>query len=219
MTTPRGLLVFACLLLASSVDAQQSEPRFLAKEQIVFYGIGLKAEPARQVVPKDIATIVSTFLQAPTLPNGLPAFAPDAEIRATLRGPSFTSAQELVVRPNTPFNIPPLTVAGIHTLEDIRLISNGEVPLRAVPESVVIEVIEKLLVTQVTARALTAAEIREKGIVFDRSSFQAYNFSAAFAIADRRIDINFPVVLPTVQGAQDVSVGQAAVPQIAVPSL
>jgi hypothetical protein len=209
--------VSLCALVSSpSLDAQQPAPRFLAKEQIVLYGIGLKAEPARQVVPKDIATIVSTFLQAPTLPNGLSAFD-DAEVRATLRGPSFAEAQELVVRPNTPFNIPPLKVAGI--ARDIRLTSHGEVLLRAVPESVVIEVIEKLLVTQVTARALTAAEIREKGIVFDRSSFQAYNFSAAFAIQDQRVQIDFPVVLPQIAAVPDVVVGQVAVPQIPVPSL
>src|SRR5262245_47030297 len=201
------------------LEAQQSEPRFLAKEQIVLYGIGLKAEPARQVVPKDIATIVSTFLQAPSLPGGLSPFPPDAEVRATLRGPSFAGPQELVVKPNTPFNIPPLSVAGIHTLENIRLTSGGEILLRAIPESVVIEVIEKLLVTQVTARPLTAAEIREKGIVFDKSSFQAFNFSAAFAIENQPITIEFPVVLPQIQGAQDVSVGQVGVPQIEVPAL
>jgi hypothetical protein len=216
-----ALLVSICTAMASSssLRAQQSEPRFLAKEQIALFGIGLKAEPARQVVPKDIATIVSTFLQAPTLPDGLPAFPPDAEVRATLRGPSFAEAQELVVKPNTPFNIPPLTVAGIHTLEDIRLTSHGEVLLRATPESTVIEVIEKLLITQVTARPLTAAEIREKGIVFDPSSFQAFNFTAAFAIQDHPITIDFPVVLPQLQGAQGVTVNQVGFPQISVPGL
>ena len=213
-----ALAVWTCVSLMTSLEAQQ-QPRFLAKEEIAFFGIGLKAEPARQVVPKDIATIVSTFLQAPTLPDGLPPFAPSAEVRATLRGPSFAEAQELVVSPNTPFNIPPLTVPGIHTLENIRLISNGEVLLRGVPESVVIDVIDKLLVTQVTARALTAAEIREKGIVFDRSSFQAYNFSAAFAIEEQVVNLDFPVVLPQIQGAQDVSVGDVRVPQIQAPAL
>ncbi|HEX4915743.1 MAG TPA: hypothetical protein VFV51_17415, partial [Vicinamibacterales bacterium] len=213
------VLMITAAVVTADVRLSAQQPRFLAKEQIVFYGIGLKAEPARQVVPRDIATIVSTFLQAPTLPDGLPPFAPDAEVRATLRGPSFAEAQELVVSPNTPFNIPPLTVAGIHTLENIRLISNGEVLLRGVPESVVIEVIDKLLVTQVTARALTAAEIRERGIVFDKSSFQAYNFSAAFAIEDRKVDISFPVVLPQLQSAPDVSVGEVRVPQILAPAL
>ena len=81
--------------------------------------------------------------------------------------------------------------------------------MRGTPESVTIEVIEKLLVTQVTARALSAQEIRDKGIVFDKSNFQAYNFTAAFAVQDTPIQISFPVVLPTLQGAQDVTLSQA----------
>ena len=40
--------------------------------------------------------------------------------------------------------------------------------------------LEKILVTQVTTRPLTAQEIRDKGIVYDKSNFQAYNFTAAF---------------------------------------
>ena len=91
--------------------------------------------------------------------------------------------------------------------------------LRSTPESVVIEVIEKLLITQVTARALTAAEIREKGIVFDPSSFQAFNFTAAFAIQDHPITIEFPVLLPQLQGAPGVPVNQVGFPQISVPGL
>ena len=49
------------------------------------------------------------------------------------------------------------------------------------PDLVRLEVIDQLLVTSVSARPLTADEIREKGIVYDRSSFQAYDFTAAFA--------------------------------------
>src|SRR5262249_58458441 len=123
---------------------QQADPRFLAREQIILSGIGLRAAPAHQVVPKDVATIVSTFLQAPTQSDGTFAIPPDGEIRATLRGPSFAEPQELVVGINTPFAIPPLSVPGLHTLENIRLTSHGVVILRAVPESVEIEVIEKL---------------------------------------------------------------------------
>ena len=126
-------------------------------------------------------------MQAPQLPGDLPPFAPDAEVMATLRGPSFPTPIELHVKPNTPFNIPPLTVAGTHTLDNIRLVSNGEVVLRGTPESTRHRRHRPLLITQVTARPLTADEIREKGIVFDKSSFQAYNFAAAFAIEDHKI--------------------------------
>ncbi|MEO5657165.1 MAG: hypothetical protein ABIO65_12705, partial [Nitrospiria bacterium] len=216
-----GWVAFVFALLAvAPLPAAAQEARFLAKEDILLFGLGLKVEPAQQTVPKDIATIVSTYLQAPTVPDGLPPFAPDAEVRATLRGPSVPGGLELVVKPNTPFQIPPLTVPGIHTLENIRLISNGQVLFYGTPESVEINVIEKLLVTQVTARPLTAEEIRERGIVYDKSNFQAYNFTAAFAVAEgEHIQINFPVVLPTLQGAEDVSVSTTEIPQIDLPQL
>jgi protocatechuate 3,4-dioxygenase beta subunit len=201
---PRSAALAVALLLsaASSTLAQNTPARFLAREDIVLHGIGLKVEPAQQTVPKDIATIVSTYLQA-TTPNGVPPFSPDAEVRATLVGPSFGTPRDLVVRPNTPFAIPPLSVPGVHTLENIRLVSNGEVLMYGSPQSVRIEVIERLLVTQVTARPLSAAEIREMKIVFDKTNFQAYNFSAAFAIEDKKVNLNFPVLLPSLATVAD----------------
>ncbi|MCU1382351.1 MAG: LamG domain protein jellyroll fold domain protein [Acidobacteria bacterium] len=211
---------FAVAVSTPAAAAGQGPARFLAKEDILLYGLGLKVEPAQQTVPKDIATIVGTFLQAPQLPDNLPAFAADAEVVATLRGPSLPQPIELHVKPNSPFHIPPLGVAGTHTLDNIRLVSNGVVLLRGIPESTRIDVIDKLLVTQVTARALSAQEIREKGIVFDKANFQAYNFAAAFAIEDHPININFTVVLPSVLGAEDVGVSKATLATVAsVPSI
>ncbi|MGE5243771.1 MAG: carboxypeptidase regulatory-like domain-containing protein [Betaproteobacteria bacterium] len=213
----------ACVLSSRLVAAPQQAGRFLAREDIVLLGIGLQAAPADQTVPVNIATIVSTFLQSPTtLPEGVPPFAPDAVVTATLRGPSFPSGLDLTTKPNTPFNIPPLGVPGLHTLDNIRLVSGGSVLLYAAPESVTINVIDKLLVTQVTARPLTADEIRQKGIVFDKSSFQAYNFAAAFAIQDQTINISFPVVLPTLQSAATVSASTAdvaTIPPLTLPTL
>src|SRR5436190_20298417 len=148
------------------VDAQRSG-RFLAKEDIILLGLGLRVEPVQQTVPKDIATIVSTFLQSSTQPGAeAPPFAPGAVIKGTLRGPSLAQPLELETAPNTPFNIPPLGVKGVHTLDNIRLVSVNETIMFGSPESVTIDVIEKLLVTQVISRPLSAAEIREKGIVF-----------------------------------------------------
>ncbi|HWW84531.1 MAG TPA: hypothetical protein VNZ26_13075, partial [Vicinamibacterales bacterium] len=195
-------------------------PRFLAKEDIILLGLGLTVQPAKQTVPKNIATIVSTFLQSPNQVGNLPPFAPDAEVHATLNGPAFSSPQELVTKPNSPLNIPPLPVAGTYTVESIRLVSGGQVLLYGSPEAVEIDVIDKLLVTQVTARALTADEIRAAGIVFDKSSFQAYNFTAAFAVSDGpQIQIDFPVVLPTLKSPQDLSVSTVDLTTITPPAL
>ena len=85
-----GLYIALVLYLPSSaVSAEQS-----AHERITLYGIRLTATPERQVVPRDIATIVSTLVQAPTLPDGYNAIPDDAEVRATLRGPSLKEPLE-----------------------------------------------------------------------------------------------------------------------------
>ncbi len=220
--------MWVCLVLAvvaiagqSGLHAQQ-ERRFLAKADILLYGIALKTEPAEQTVPKNIATIVSTFLNAPgQTDSDIPPFAPDAVVMATLRGPSLPRPLDLTTRANAPFNIPPLTVAGLHTLDNIRLVSNGEVLLRGIPESVTINVIDKLLVTQITARPLTAAEIREKGIVFDRDNFQAYNFTAAFAVdpTGAAIRLDFPILLPALKSASGPPGNVEVIPSIHPPGL
>src|SRR4051812_38967523 len=192
-----------------------AQDRVLGKEDIFLYGFGLRVEPDHQVVPKDIATTVSTFLASGTPPAGdVPPFAPDAIVKGIIFGPGYPNGLELTAKPNTPFNIPPIGVPGTYTFENIRLESGGELLMRGIPESVTIEVIEKLLVTQVTARALTAQEVREKGIVFDSSNFQAYNFTAAFALQDTPVRITFPVVLPTLQGAQNATVNAVDLAQI-----
>ena len=200
----------------------QQERRFLARADILLYGITLKSEPAEQTVPKNIATIVSTLLNAPgQTDSDIPPFAPDAVVMATLRGPSLPRPLDLTTRANSPFNIPALTVAGLHTLDNIRLVSNGEVLLRGIPESVTINVIDKLLVTQITARPLTAAEIREKGIVFDRSNFQAYNFTAAFAVdpTGATIQLDFPILLPALKSASGPPGNLESIPVIHPPGL
>ncbi|HEY6871526.1 MAG TPA: carboxypeptidase regulatory-like domain-containing protein [Geobacteraceae bacterium] len=206
--------IWCLALLVSAAGA--SDGRFLAKDDIILYGMQLTAAPATQTVPKNIATIVSTFLQVPTMPEGqIPPLAPDATVKATLRGPGLETPLELSVQANTPFTIPPLTVPGTYSLDGIRLESGGEVLFYGTPESVKIEVIEKLLVTQVTARPLSADEIREKGIVFDKNNFQAYNFTAAFAVAPgKEVNINMPVILPKLQGTSDEKVDGITIPSI-----
>ena len=214
ITVITGLYVYP-----SNIHADQG--RLLAQEQILLYGLGLNAEPAHQTVPKDIATVVSTYLQAPdSIPDGTLSIPEDAEVRATLRGPSLSQPVELVTRVNEHFEIQPFQIAGIYTLENIRVVQNDEVILYAVPESVTIEVIDQLLVTEVTARALTAEEIREKGIVFDSSNFQAYNFTAAFAVKPGEdITIDFPILLPTLASAQNVAASEAEIPSLKPPRL
>jgi len=219
---PVGIAAIVILsILFYGFSAHADEGRWLAQDQILLYGLGLNVEPAHQTVPKDIATIVSTYLQAPdSIPAGTLPIPEDAEVRATLRGPSLSQPLELVTRVNEHFEIQPLQLAGIHTLENIRIVYNDEAILYATPESVAIEVIDQLLVTEVTARPLTAQEIKDKGIVFDSTNFQAYNFTAAFAVEPGKdIKVDFPVLLPSLQSAQDVYASGAEIPSLKPPRL
>ena len=212
------IMILATIINCGYVsDLSAAEPRWLTSEQIMLYGLGLRVEPEHQTVPKDIATIVSTYLQAPDLPGGNVFPVPsDVQVKATLRGPSLSCPVELTTTVNGYFEIPPLQRAGLHTLENIRVVSGGEVLFYGTPESVTIEVIDKLLVTEITARPLTADEIRENGIVFDQDNFQAYNFSAAFAVSPgEEININFPVVIAKPQSVSDVTVPVVQTPQLA----
>jgi len=212
-------LFIGVALLVNPVQA--SGGRWLAQEQILLYGLGLRAEPEQQTVPKDIATIVSTYLQAPdSIPDGTLPIPEDAEVRATLRGPSLPGPVELVTRVNEHFEIQPFQRAGLHTLENIRVVHNGEVIFYATPESVTIEVIDQLLVTEITARPLTAQEIKDKGIIFDSSDFQAYNFTAAFAVEPgEEIKIDFPILLPQPERVSGVVLDKVGLPQLSGPGL
>ena len=215
---------FLIVLLGFSMfcgHAQANEGRWLAQEQILLYGLGLRAEPAHQTVPKDIATVVSTYLQAPdAIPDGTLPIPENAEVRATLRGPSLPGPIELVTKVNEHFDIQPFHLAGIHTLENIRVVHNGEVIFYATPENVTIEVIDQLLVTEITARPLTAQEIKDKGIIFDSSDFQAYNFTAAFAVKPgEEIKIDFPILLPKPEPVSGVVLDQVHIPQLSGPGL
>ena len=123
----RAVFFFCMLAMAGLTDTgYTAERRWLAEEQILLYGLGLRAEPEHQTVPKDIATVVSTYLQAPdTIPQGVLPIPADAQVYATLRGPSLPGPVELVTRVNAHFEISPLQRAGIHTLENIRIVREG----------------------------------------------------------------------------------------------
>lgn len=215
----RWMIIAGILLCAGSAEAH--EGRWLAREQILLYGLGLRVEPEHQTVPRDIATIVSTYLQAPQgLPAGTQTVPAGAEVRATLRGPSLAQPLDLVAAVNGYFEIPAFARAGLHSLENIRVVHQGRVLFYGTPESVTIDVIERLLVTEVTARPLTASEIREKGIVFDQSNFQAYNFTAAFAVKPgEEIKVDLPVLLPKLAPVQDVAVAGVQIPGVQGPVL
>jgi hypothetical protein len=207
MRTRRSILfilsLLALALLAGpfgtrAAQAQEADPP-ISTGEIEIVGIEPRPQPATQVAPRNTGTIVTPLLvRSDGVLNGeLPELPEDAIFLAELRGPAFGTPVALSARPNEPFIIPALPLEGRYTVTNIRLVSGGKTLLQAKPDTATIQVIEKVLVSQVTSRPLTAEEIREKGIVVDQTNFQVINFTVAFGLDNERIEVQFPMIIPT----------------------
>lgn len=195
MSRGRGLVMLVLALAPAAAHA--ADLPVLAREQILIVPVGLQTSPAQQTVPKNTATAVNTLVAGGAGAAVLPA---DALVFAQLRGPAFGSPIVLTARPNESLAIPPLALTGLYVLENIRLVSGGRTLLQAVPDAVTVEVIDKVLVSEVTSRPLTAQEIKDKGIVVDQTNFQVVNFTAGFGVESHRVSIDFPMIVPTARG-------------------
>lgn len=203
----RAVLVALTCAVASGMvlSAQPAQDPVLARSRIIITGGGISISPAHQVVPRNMATIVETVFAVPggsSNGNGdhadlAAAFPPDAILVAELIGPSLGAPVTLTTRAGEPFRIQPLAISGLHFLRGIRLVSGGATLLAAYPDAVTLEVIDRVLVSQVTSRALSADEIRDRGIVIDQTNYQVISFSAAFGFQDRAVRIDFPMIVPS----------------------
>ncbi len=97
-------------------------------------------------------------------------------------------------RPGKLLPIPPLLTRGLFLVRDIRLEKDGTTLIRSTPDTATIEVIDQILITQVTTRPLTLEETRQKGILFGDDDFTGFNFTIALNLESRLISLDFPVV-------------------------
>jgi hypothetical protein len=177
--------------------ARAAEPLTTLNYKIV--GSYLKVSPAAVSVPKGIAGSVMIEManadgSAKQLDNSI---TQGAYVEATLRGAAFP-ARRLISQVGAPMMLPVLNVVGEYQLDNIRLVDaeTGATRLEGVPSSVPVRVFEEVLVSKVTSRPLTLAEIQEKGIVIDEQNFRAVEFEVGFVLDGRTIPIKFPVVSP-----------------------
>jgi protocatechuate 3,4-dioxygenase beta subunit len=163
----------------------------LASARLLIAGTQLTASPESQTVPYDTPTIVETHLVGYDAGQGsLPS---DLRVLADFTGPEVDGVMVLETPPNQPFRIPRLRLQGEYRLDNIRLVQGSELLAYAAPRSSSV-LVTQILITRVTSRALTLDEIRSYGIVVDDSSFQAFNFTFAFAVAGETVNYNVPVV-------------------------
>ena len=151
---------------------------------------------------KDYPTGIRTLVGQPGLALQ-PPLPPGAVVKAELTGPAYGDDYLTIEGPaNGLMELPNIQVAGDYGLRDVRLEDGrGNVMLRRHPgkDRIRIKVIKKLLVTQVTSRALTLDEIEQKGIVIDEKNFSAVNFTVGLTLGSEKVEIDMPIAIPTAQ--------------------
>jgi len=115
-------------------------------------------------------------------------------VAAELVGPGIDEPISLRGPPGKLLPIPRLVTRGLYLVRDIRLEKDGETFLRAAPDTATIEVVDQILITQVTARPLTLEEIRQRGILFGDDDFTGFNFTIALNLESRLVSFDFTVV-------------------------
>ncbi|MEI7731986.1 MAG: Ig-like domain-containing protein [Verrucomicrobiota bacterium] len=175
----------------------------LTTVQYRIVGNQLKVSPAMLSVPKGVAG--SILAEVTGGGSGSNSLATGAYVEATLRGPAF-EARRLVGAPNATLMLPPLNLAGDYQLDNIRLVDSatGAIRLEGVPSSVPVRVFDEVLISRVTSRPLTYAEIQEKGIAIDEQNFRAVEFEVGFVLDGKTIPVKFPVVAPSFKESTEI---------------
>ncbi len=201
--------ILAVLLLAiglAGTSSAQQTPSVLTNFDFTLVGVGIGVSPEYQAVPKGINSQVLTALSVggADVAEIIKLLPQDYTVRAELRGPAFDSLPkgrvDLVTKPGQPFDLPTLAILGKYTLNNIRLCDgSGNTILGAVPQAVAIDSIPDPIVTSVTTRPLSLAELQQLGVTFDSSNFTAYEFTAAIATSSGQVPITLPVMIPNSQ--------------------
>jgi hypothetical protein len=181
----------------------------LATADFDLIGLAVTVDPATQTVPKNTPTAVLTGVQVPLggdASNILAGINPNYRVRGELSGPSMTAPLMIEAAIGQPLRIPPLSVAGDHVIQNLRVVdigAEGQPVVTAVtPDACGIKVIDNLLVSEVHVNELTYDQIIQSGINISDDSYKFFNFTLGIATTSTAQQINIPVAFPPV-GAVD----------------
>ncbi|MEO1087852.1 MAG: hypothetical protein AAFY88_26760, partial [Acidobacteriota bacterium] len=99
-------------------------------------------------------------------------------------GPEINGGLRLETTPGEPFRIPRFRLQGEYSLQDIRLEQDGDLLAYAEPREATIGV-TRILITSVSATAMTTEEMRGYGLVIGEGNYQAFNLTFALALFDQ----------------------------------
>lgn len=188
-TGGRVLVGLASLAFLMPRPATAQAGAVLADADLLIRGVRLTVAPARQEVDPGRPTVVRT-----SLGDVAPAqLVPGVLVAADLSGPGLDAPLALTTAPGEPFAIPGLNREGAYALTGIRLVAGGRTLLQADPDRVEI-LVHRLVVSSVTSRPLTAAEIARAGIVIADDSFRVYRYTVGFATVSGTVEVGFDLV-------------------------
>jgi len=191
--------------LASGSPAQ-AQYRKIGEMELRLSGLSASVENAEPVVPKNTPGGIRILVRAGGTDLSLTDLArflgPGYSVQGELSGPGFPQPVALPVLqpgeepPADPLVLrtPPVAISGAYRLSNLRIVANGRTVIDVEPSNVPLKVIDQILVTQVTTRALTLDEIRGKGIVLDSDDYLGFEFTMGFKLDSKAIDLKFPVV-------------------------
>ncbi|MEM6733843.1 MAG: hypothetical protein AAF658_19940, partial [Myxococcota bacterium] len=188
------LLFFTAFLVSSDrASANTATIQVRARSVTVDTRPDLEGIQSTATSVKDVATGVVSIVTGFTTEE-----LQSVSVRARLVGPGLDTT--VFGAPNALMPFPRLAVAGTYTLTTVELVDadTGAPVLSRDPSapSAVFDVVDELLVTQVTSRALTLEEIEEAGIIISDDNFTAIEFAVGLSIGSEEVEIELPVLLP-----------------------
>lgn len=179
----------------------------LAAADFDLVGLAVTAGPETQSVPKNTPTVVLTGVRVPngTDPAQLVAdLNPNLRVRGELTGPSLTAPLGVEAQIGQPLAVPPLSNAGDHVIQNLRVVdvsapgSGEQVVTSVTPDACVVNVIDRLLITQVQVNELSHEEILQAGIKVSDDSYTAFNFTLALATTSGTQSFSIPAAFPNI---------------------
>ncbi len=201
----RGTWMAIFLLAVLTPCLSSAQPLGTAEIRVLGMQVNIDTRPdidglqTTMTAVRNFPTAVRSFVGFPGT-DALPRLPAGWTVKAELTGPG--SGGEVVTLscvPNHLMEIPTPKVSGDYFLYNVRLEDDeGNLILERDPtsEPVIISVIDKLLITQVTSRPLTLEEIEEKGIVIDEDNFTAMNFNVGLTVGSEQVVIDLPMLIP-----------------------
>ncbi|MDR4506567.1 MAG: Ig-like domain-containing protein [Candidatus Scalindua sp.] len=223
-----AIVLVALYSVLSIVTVNSTQAETIGSGQIKIVGLVVDVDTRPDIdgiqstrkAVKDFPSAVLAVVGSPDGSNTVTNIPADSLVVAELDGPGLgNKTLTLSARPNTFLEIPALRVSGDYVISNVRLEREGGVILERLQgpdtEPIVINVIDEILVTEVTSRPLSLDEIREKGIIITEDNFTALEFVVGFVVESKTVKIEIPVIIPSEKKMQAIDIPQPKIPKFA----